>query len=68
MKVNTPVEGSKAIFFSSPVAERTTGSPARFGFEAETVKLRLFPAAAVAVSGAAIVGGVSGSTTVMVTD
>lgn len=66
--VRTPVVGSKAMFFTRPVAERVTGSPASDGFEADTVKLRLLPTLTVSVLGAAIIGGVSGSTTVITTD
>lgn len=66
--VKTPVAALKAMFFASPVAERVTGSPARDGFEADIVKLRLLPALTVSVLGAVIVGGVSGSMIVIVTD
>ena len=67
VNVKTPVDGSNAMFFSSPVAERTMGSPARLGFEAEIVKLRLLPTVAVSAPGAVIIGGVT-AITVIVTD
>jgi len=47
VNVNVPVDESNAMFFWSPVADRVIGSPARLGFEAEIVKVRLFPAVAV---------------------
>lgn len=67
-KVKTPVDGSKAMFFASPRADRVTGSPGTDGFAADTVKLRLLPALTVSVVGVVTVGGVSVSTTVMTTD
>ena len=66
--MKTPVVESKAMFLASPVAESVTGSPATDGSEAVMVKLRLLPAVTVSVPGAVIIGGVSGSMTVIVTD
>ncbi len=54
------------MFWTSPEADIVTGSPATAGLVAVIVKLRLFPAWTVWGPGAFMVGGVLGSTTVIV--